>query len=62
MALMKMYNFSATVKLLTLKCLPIQNGRLVNLTNLVTKILLNTDSENLVARSIDGPKISAECP
>ena len=62
MALMKMYNFSATVKHLILKCLPIQNGRSANLTNLVTKILLNTDYENLVARSIDGPKFSAECP
>ena len=62
MALMKIYNFSATVKHLILKCLPIHNGESANLTNLVTKTLLNIDSENLVARSIDGPNFSAECP
>ena len=57
-----MNNFSAKAKHLIVKCLPILNGRSANLTDLVTRILLNIDSENLVARSIDVPKISAECP
>ena len=57
-----MYNISATAKHLILKCLPIHNERSSNLTHLVTKTLLNIDSKNLVARSIDVPKISAECP
>ena len=57
-----MYNFSATAKHLILKCLPILTGRSANLTNLVTRTLLNIDSENLVAISIDDPKCSAECP
>ena len=62
MALIKMYKFSATAKHLILKCLPIHNERSSNLTHLVTKTLLNIDSKNLVARSIDVPKFSAECP
>ena len=62
MALMKMYNFSETVKHIILKCLPIQNGRSANLTNLVTKTILNIASENLVARSRDAPKFSSEYP
>ena len=56
-----MYKFSATAKHLILKCLPIHNGRSANLTNLVTKKLLNIDSEILVARSMDAPNFSADC-
>ena len=62
MAFIKKYIFSAIAKHLILKCLPIHNGRSENLTNLVTKTLLNIHSENGVARSIDVPKFSAECP
>ena len=62
MAFIKKYKFSAIAKHLILKCLPIHNETSANLTNLVTKTLLNIDSENLVARSIDVPKFSAECP
>ena len=62
MAFIKKYNFSAIAKHLILKCLPIHNGRSANLTNLVTKKLLNIDSEILVAKSIDVPKFSTECP
>ena len=54
-----MYSFSRTAKHLTLKCLPIQNGRSANLTNLVTMTLLNLASENIDARSIDVPKFQA---
>ena len=57
-----MYKLSATAKHLILKSLSIHNGRSANLTSLVTRTLLNIDSENLVARSIDVPKFSAECP
>ena len=48
-----MYNISAKAKHLIVKCLPILNGRSANLINLVTRTLLNIDSENLVAKSID---------
>ena len=62
MALIKMYKFSAKAKHLIMKCLPIINGRSANLTNLVSKTLLNVVSENLVARSRDVPKFPSECP
>ena len=57
-----MYKLSIKAKHLIVKCSPILNGGSTNLTNLVTETLLNIDSENLVARSIDVPKFSAECP
>ena len=62
MSLIKIYKCSAKAKHLILKCLPIHNGRSENLTNLVTKTLLLIDSENIVARSIDVPKCSTDCP
>ena len=61
MALIKMYKISAKAKHLIVKCLLILNGRSANLTNLVTRTLLNIDSENIVARSIDVPEISTDC-
>ena len=59
MALIKIYIFSRTAKHLILKCLPIQNGKSANLTNLVTMTLLNLASENIDARSVDVPKFPA---
>ena len=56
-----MYIISAKAKHLIVKCLPIPNGRSANLTNLVTRTLLNIDSENIVTISIDVPKFSADC-
>ena len=61
MALIEIYKFSAKAKHLIVKCLPILNGRSANLTDLVTRTLLNIDSENLVVRYIDVPKFSADC-
>ena len=61
MALIEIYKFSAKAKHLSVKCLPILNGRSANLTNLVIRTLLYIDSEFFVARSIDVPKFSADC-